>query len=107
MSLLSCMKRTFLKKWYKFQQNQKQKNFDSHWYIRFGWLNEPLNHHDQLKNLFEIHSPKKFTFADCFYVENQGRHFIFFDKESSPITVSFYFIFIIQMQAPELLRFPV
>ena len=81
--------RIILKKWYKHQQNQQNKKFDSHWYIRFGWLDEPLNNQDQLKDLFEIHSPKKFTFADCFYVENQGRHFIFFEEVDDQHPVGF------------------
>ena len=61
--------RTILKKWYKFQQNQQAKKFDSHWYMRFGWLDQPLKSQEQLHGLFEIHSPRKFTFADCFYVQ--------------------------------------
>ena len=81
--------RIILKKWYKHQQNQQNKKFDSHWYIRFGWLGEPLHNQDQLKDLFEIHSPKKFTFADCFYVENQGRHFIFFEEVDDQHPVGF------------------
>jgi len=74
------MMRSILKKWYKFQQSKQAKRFDSHWYIRFGWLSEPLKSQDQLKSLFEIHSPKKFTFADCFYAQESGRHFIFFEE---------------------------
>ena len=83
------MMRTILKKWYKFKQNKQAKQHNSHWYIRFGWLGEPLYNQDQLKNLFEIHSPKKFTFADCFYVENQGRHFIFFEEVDDQHPVGF------------------
>lgn len=74
------MMRSLLKKWYKFQQNQQAKKFNSHWYMRFGWLNHPLNHSDQLATLFEIHSPRKFTFADCFYAQENDRHFIFFEE---------------------------
>ena len=58
------MKRILLKKWYKHQQNQQSKKFDSHWYMRFGWLDQPLKNQEQLKDLFEIHSPRNFTFAD-------------------------------------------
>ncbi|MGA9698063.1 glucosamine inositolphosphorylceramide transferase family protein [Acinetobacter sp. ANC 3781] len=83
------LSRTVLKKWYKYQQNQQAKKFDSHWYIRFGWLNKPLNNQDQLKDLFEIHSPKKFTFADCFYVEDNGRYFIFFEEVDDQHPVGF------------------
>lgn len=83
------LSRTVLKKWYKYQQNQHAKKFNSHWYIRFGWLNEALKNQEQLKNLFEIHSPKKFTFADCFYVEDQGRHFIFFEEVDDQHPVGF------------------
>lgn len=83
------MKRLFLKKWYKYQQKQKQKSFDSHWYMRFGWLNQPLNNQDQLVDLFEIHSPKNFTFADCFYVEDNNRHFIFFEEVDDQHPVGF------------------
>ena len=83
------MMRTILKKWYKFKQNKQAKQHNSHWYIRFGWLGEPLHNQDQLKDLFEIHSPKKFTFADCFYVENQGRHFIFFEEVDDQHPVGF------------------
>ena len=88
--------RIILKKWYKHQQNQQNKKFDSHWYIRFGWLGEPLHNQDQLKDLFEIHSPKKFTFADCFYVENQGRQktmdvtLFFLKKSMTNILLAFY-----------------
>ncbi|RFS31795.1 hypothetical protein DYI81_07725 [Acinetobacter sp. SWAC5] len=74
------MMRTILKKWYKFQQKQHAKNFDSHWYMRFGWLNAPLKSQQQLNELFEIHSPRKFTFADCFYAQHNDRHFIFFEE---------------------------
>ena len=81
--------RSLKKKFYKLSQAKKSKNFDSHWYIRFGWLGEPLHNQDQLKDLFEIHSPKKFTFADCFYVENQGRHFIFFEEIDDQHPVGF------------------
>lgn len=68
------------KKWYKFKMAQQAKKFDAHWYIRFACLDEPFARTDQLKNLFEIHSPRKFTFADCFFAEHQGRYFIFFEE---------------------------
>ena len=58
--------RTILKKWYKFQQYEQAKKFSSHLYIRLGWLDESFNNQEQLKDLFEIHSPKKLTFTDCF-----------------------------------------
>lgn len=80
MSLHSFMMRTILKKWYKFQQKQHARKFDSHWYMRFGWLQQPLNNQEQLKTLFEIHSPRRFTFADCFYAQDNDRHFIFFEE---------------------------
>ena len=83
------MKRIFLKKWYKFQQKQKQKLFDSHWYIRFGWLDESLKNQEPLKNLFEIHSSKEFTFADSFYVQNHDRHYIFFEEVDDQHPVGF------------------
>lgn len=83
------MMRSILKKWYKFQQNQQAKKFDSHWYIRFGWLNAPLKNQDQLKTLFEIHSPRKFTFADCFYAQEGARHFIFFEEVDDVHPVGF------------------
>ena len=54
MSLQSFMMRTILKKWYKFQQKQHARKFDSHWYMRFGWLDQPLKNREQLKNLFEM-----------------------------------------------------
>ncbi|MEG1489919.1 MAG: hypothetical protein RSC46_09990, partial [Acinetobacter sp.] len=41
------MMRTILKKWYKFKQNKQAKQYSSHWYIRFGWLGEPLHNQDQ------------------------------------------------------------
>jgi len=53
--------RTILKKWYKYQQAKKAKFFDSHWYMRFGWLEQPFTTLKQLDSLFEIHSPRKFT----------------------------------------------
>ena len=87
------MMRSILKKWYKFQQSKQAKRFDSHWYIRFGWLSEPLKSQDQLKNLFEIHSPKKFTFADCFYAQENGRHFIFFEEVNDVHPVGFLLVF--------------
>lgn len=59
---------------------QKAKSFDSHWYMRFGWLEQPFTTLEQLDSLFEIHSPKKFTFADSFYAYENGRHFIFLKK---------------------------
>ncbi|WP_218697646.1 glucosamine inositolphosphorylceramide transferase family protein [Acinetobacter harbinensis] len=83
------MKRIFLKKWYKFQQKQKQKLFDSHWYIRFGWLDESLKNQEPLKNLFEIHSSKEFTFADSFYVKDHDRHYIFFEEVDDQHPVGF------------------
>ncbi|MFV5453753.1 hypothetical protein [Acinetobacter towneri] len=82
------MMRTILKKWYKFQQDHRSKKFDSHWYIRFGWQKNPLEE-NQLNNLFEIHSPKKFTFADCFYAEENNRHFIFFEEVDDQHPVGF------------------
>lgn len=54
-----------IQKWYKYQQ-AKSKTFDSHWYMRFGWLEQPFTSLEQLDSLFEIHSPRKFTFADSF-----------------------------------------
>lgn len=83
------MKRVILKKWYKFQQSRLEKKFDSHWYIRFGWLNQQFSNLEQLKNLHEIHSPKKFTFADCFYAKHQDRHFIFFEEVDDQHPVGF------------------
>lgn len=83
------MMRTILKKWYKFQQKQHAKKFDSHWYMRFGWLQQPFNHQEQLKTLFEIHSPRKFTFADCFYAQDNNRHFIFFEEVDDVHPVGF------------------
>ena len=83
------MIRTIQKKWYKFQQNQKSKKFYSHWYIRFGWLDDNFEDLNQLKNLFEIHSPQKFTFADSFYVQNNGHHFIFFEEVDDQHPVGF------------------
>lgn len=83
------LSRILLKKWYKFQQNQHAKKFDSHWYMRFGWLDQPLKSQDQLRDLFEIHSPRKFTFADCFYVQENDRHFIFFEEVDDVHPVGF------------------
>lgn len=83
------MKRLFLKKWYKFQQGQLNKKFDSHWYIRFGWLDQPFTDHKQLNNLFEIHSPNKLTFADCFYAYHADRHYIFFEEVDAQHPVGF------------------
>lgn len=61
------LNRLIQKKWYKYQQAKKAKTFDSHWYMRFGWLEQPFTTLEQLDSLFEIHSPRKFTFADSFY----------------------------------------
>lgn len=83
------LSRALLKKWYKHQQKQQAKKFDSHWYMRFGWLDQPLKHQEQLKNLFEIHSPRKFTFADCFYAQEENRHFIFFEEVDDVHPVGF------------------
>ncbi len=46
--------------------SKKAKSYNSHWYIRFGWLEQPFTALEQLDSLFEIHSPRKFTFADSF-----------------------------------------
>ena len=81
--------RTLLKKWYKFKQNQQKKKFHSHWYMRFGWLDQPFSHLNQLKNLHEIHSPRKFTFADSFYAKHNNRHFIFFEEVDDQHPVGF------------------
>lgn len=83
------MKRLFLKKWYKFQQSRLTKKFNSHWYIRFGWLNQPFSNLEQLNDLYEIHSPNKFTFADCFYAQDDGRHYIFFEEVDDQHPVGF------------------
>ncbi len=83
------MMRTILKKWYKFKQNKQAKQYNSHWYMRFGWLDQPLNNQEQLKELFEIHSPRKFTFADCFYAQEDSRHFIFFEEGDDVHPVGF------------------
>lgn len=74
------LNRLIQKKWYKYQQAKKAKTFDSHWYMRFGWLEQPFTTLEQLDSLFEIHSPGKFTFADSFYAHENGRHFIFFEE---------------------------
>ncbi len=36
------LNRLIQKKWYKYQQAKKAKTFDSHWYMRFGWLEQPF-----------------------------------------------------------------
>ncbi|MFH4337441.1 hypothetical protein WAJ35_18720, partial [Acinetobacter baumannii] len=51
------LNRLIQKKWYKYQQAKKAKTFDSHWYMRFGWLEQPFTTLEQLDSLFEIHSP--------------------------------------------------
>ncbi|MEB3768265.1 hypothetical protein [Acinetobacter sp. MD2] len=81
--------RSLLKKWYKYQQKKQQKIFNSHWYIRFGWLNEPFSNLAQLNDLFEIHSPQKFTFADCFYAKQNDKHYIFFEEVDDQHHVGF------------------
>ena len=83
------MLRSLAKKWYKYQQKKQDKTFDSHWYMRFGWLAQPLSGLDQLNDLFEIHSPRRFTFADSFYAEEDGRHFIFFEEVDDQHPVGF------------------
>lgn len=83
------IKREILKKWYKYQQKKQDKTFDSHWYMRFGWLAQPFSGLDQLNDLFEIHSPRRFTFADSFYAEEDGRHFIFFEEVDDQHPVGF------------------
>lgn len=83
------IKREILKKWYKYQQKKQDKTFDSHWYMRFGWLTQPFSGLDQLNDLFEIHSPRRFTFADSFYAEEDGRHFIFFEEVDDQHPVGF------------------
>ncbi len=50
------LNRLIQKKWYKYQQAKKAKTFDSHWYMRFGWLEQPFTTLEQLDSLFEIHS---------------------------------------------------
>lgn len=87
------MIRRIQKKFYKFQQKQQMNNFHSHWYLRFGWLDQGFNNLSQLENLFEIHSPHKFTFADCFYAKNQDRHYIFFEEISDKHPVGFLSVF--------------
>lgn len=81
--------RNFQKKFYKLKQKFKSKKFDSHWYIRFAWLDQPFQSLDQLNDLYEIHSPRKFTFADSFYAEHQGRHYIFFEEVDDQHPVGF------------------
>lgn len=81
--------RYLLKKWYKFKQKKIAQQFDSHWYIRFGWLDEPFTSLNQLNDLYEIHSPQKFTFADSFYVKHDGRHYIFFEEVDEQHPVGF------------------
>lgn len=83
------MMRKILKKWYKFKQNQQAKKFNSHWYIRFGWLDQAFSKPEQLNNLFEIHSPHKFTFADCFYAEDNDQYYIFFEEVDDQHPVGF------------------
>lgn len=85
MSLMRLLK----KKFYKISQSNKSKNYDSHWYMRFGWLDQPLKSQEQLHDLFEIHSPSQFTFADCFYVQENDRHFIFFEEVDDVHPVGF------------------
>ncbi len=44
---------------------------------------------EQLDSLFEIHSPRKFTFADSFYAYENDRHFIFFEEVDDEHPVGF------------------
>lgn len=86
---MSLAMRYLLKKWYKFKQKKMAQQFDSHWYIRFGWLNEPFTSLNQLNDLYEIHSPQKFTFADSFYAKHDERHYIFFEEVDDQHPVGF------------------
>ncbi|WP_445116478.1 glucosamine inositolphosphorylceramide transferase family protein [Acinetobacter sp. WZC-1] len=85
--------RSLLKKWYKFKQKQQIRHFNSHWYIRFGWLDQPFTQLDQLKQLYEVHSPNKLTFADCFYAAHDNRHYIFFEEVDDQHPVGFLSVF--------------
>ncbi len=84
---MSWKMRYLLKKWYKFKQKKIALQFDAYWYLRFGWLDKPFTELSQLNDLHEIHSPKKFTFADSFYVKQNDRHYIFFEEvdDSHPV----------------------
>ncbi|AZC09145.1 hypothetical protein DKE47_003115 [Acinetobacter nosocomialis] len=57
--------------------------------MRFGWLEQPFTSLEQLDSLFEIHSPRKFTFADSFYAYENDRHFIFFEEVDDEHPVGF------------------
>ncbi|TCM68132.1 hypothetical protein EC844_106115 [Acinetobacter calcoaceticus] len=83
------MKRTLLKKWYKFKQKKMAQQFESHWYIRFGWIDKNFTELSQLDQLHEIHSPEKFTFADSFYAKHEDQHFIFFEEVDAEHPVGF------------------
>lgn len=74
------MLRKLQKKWFKFLEKRQRKHYHSHWYLRFGWLNGSFDEMTQCQSLFEIHSPNKMTFADPFYAQHEGRHFIFFEE---------------------------
>lgn len=81
--------RRFQKRFFKIQQKIQDLSYESHWYLRFGWLDQDFENSQQLNHLFEIHSPEHFTFADCFYAEHQDRHFIFFEEISADHPVGF------------------
>ena len=85
MSLL----RRFQRKYFKLKMQQQTKKFDSHWYIRFGWLDQAFNDIDQLNQLHEIHSPHRYTFADSFYATENDQHYIFFEEVDNQHPVGF------------------
>lgn len=77
------------KKWFKFLEKRQRKHYHSHWYLRFGWLKDSFVDLQQCQNLFEIHSPNQFTFADPFYAKQDNRHFIFFEEVDAVHPVGF------------------
>ncbi|SPL72433.1 glucosamine inositolphosphorylceramide transferase family protein [Acinetobacter stercoris] len=69
------------KRFFKIIKKIQSLRYQSHWYIRFGWVDKEQNLKQQMQNLFEMHpSSSEYLYADCFYAKHENRHFIFLEE---------------------------
>ncbi len=69
------------KKIYQLLIKLKNKKYHSHWYIRFGWIDQNQDLKTQMQNLYEIHpASTDYLYADGFYAKHQDREYIFIEE---------------------------
>nr|WP_312968865.1 hypothetical protein [Acinetobacter gerneri] len=80
-----CPKMYFIqylkKKIYKLLNKLQERKYNSHWYIRFGWIDPNQDIKSQIQNLYEIHpTSSDYLYADGFYAQHENREYIFIEE---------------------------